>query len=641
MTTPAPESPVTEQEALGALHVLHLLQNQVRVGRVDHDFLQKQLDKLARLMQRIEQTLKARKSAGRFETLYNVSRMLGTSLDRQTVLEQVMDAVIQLTGAERGFLMLRDDDGELQMRVARNIDQQTLSSDQFRYSRTIANYVIDRGEAVLTTNAVEDPRFSGNASIVSQSLRSIMVAPLRARGQVIGIAYVENRVVAGLFNPEDLTTLETLAAQASIAIDNALLFSVTDQALARRLEELSLLRRIDLRLSEKLDPDMTIQYTLEAACDLTKASSGHLGLLQGDPPRVVNQHYYQKGEGGRTRQAVFLDDVYPRVWEVIHSGRPITFDTGLYGLHTVLILPVLRERSVIGVLVLRREDGSPFNTESQDLVERVISRAAIAIENARLYSAVQSADKAKSEFVGIVAHDLKAPMTGIQGYADLLLMNPENLTERQQVFIRRISDTVKRMEILVSDLADISRIEGGQFFMDQTRVRVLAIVEATRDFMMPQMQARQHTYVEKIAPELPDMYVDYYRLMQILTNLLTNACKYTPEGGTITLHAALVEQRIRFEVEDTGIGLSKKDLALLGTKFWRAEDDFTRSQPGTGLGFAITSGLVKQMGSKIDISSEVQKGSKFGFSVPVYVAKDVITQVLPEVPGGDSGPAAG
>jgi K+-sensing histidine kinase KdpD len=617
MTTPSnPDTAINEQDISNTLHVLNLLQNQVKVGRIDTAFLSKQLDKLTTLVKRVETTVKERKSGARFETLYTVSRMLGVSLDLQTVLDQVMDAVIQLTGAERGFLMLRNDDGELEVKVARNFDQQTLSGDQFRYSRTVANYALDNDKSVLTTNAVEDPRFAGQASIVSQSLRSIMVAPLRARSNIIGIAYVENRVVAGLFNNEDLTTLETLVGQAAIAIDNALLFNATDAALARRVEELQQLRRIDLKLSEKLDHDATMQYTLEAACEVTKAASGHLGLLQ--EGSIVASHYLDMADRTISRSAILLENVYPRVWEVVKSGKPIMFDTGQYGLYTILLIPILRDRAVIGILALKRADGAPFTADQQDLVERVVNRAAIAIENARLYTAVQAADKAKSEFVGIVAHDLKTPMNSILGYTDLVLMKGDNLSERQRSYLQRVSDTVKRMEVLVSDLADISRIESGQFYMDKSRVEVSSIVEALHDTIMPQMQARQHHYVEDIPTPLPALDVDYYRLLQVLTNLLSNAYKYTPDGGTITLRAMTHAAAVRFEIHDTGIGLSPDNVKKLGTKFWRATDDYTRSQPGTGLGFAITSALVAQMGSRIEISSELGKGSVFAFEVPVW-----------------------
>ena len=608
--------PVSDQELASARHTLDLLSGQVRSGRIEDDFMMRQFSKLGNLLERMQEERKAQQSAERFETLYEVTRILGTSLDLQTVLDQVMDAVIQLTGAERGFLMLRDDDGDLAVKAARNLDQQTLGSEEFKYSRSITGHVLDNGEAVLTTNAVEDPRFKEQISVMTQSLRSIMATPLRARGRVIGVAYVENRVVAGLFSDDDLTTMETLAGQASIAIDNALLFNETDEKLAQRVDELQLLRRIDRQLSEKLDPDDAMLFTLETACRIAEADAGHLGLVQGTPPCIFATHQYHS-ETASSDVEVYLDAIYPRAWKAIHDRQTVSFDSGQYGLHTVLILPVLRENEAIGVVALRREDGNPFTADQRDLLERIVSRAAVTIENARLYAEVQAADRAKSEFVGIVAHDLKAPMTGIQGYADLLLMAPDNLTEKQQHFLQQIRDTVDRMNMLVADLSDITRVESGQFLMDEMSVDVAAAVETVRNMVQIDMDKRQHNFGVNVPDDLPPVWTDYYRLLQVLTNLLTNACKYTPDGGQVRLDVVQHDERVHFSVSDTGIGLSEEQLANLGTKFWRAEDEFTRSQPGTGLGFSITARLVEQMGSEITVDSTIGEGSTFAFSVAI------------------------
>ncbi len=591
---------------------INLLRSQIRTGRIDGNFLLQQLEAISHTLVQVEEGQQAQDAARRFEALYNVSRLLGASLDLQVVLNQVMDAIIQLSGAERGFLMLRDDDGHLQVKAARNLDQQTLTSEEFRYSRTIVNQVFDSGEPILTTNAAEDPRFAAQASIVGQALRSIMATPLRARGQVIGVVYVDSRMSAGLFNDDDLAMLDALSGQAAVAIDNAILFSVTDEQLALRVEQLQQLRRMDLQLNETLDLEKAKAITLEWACRLVNATAGHLGIVEGNPPHVIAHHHYGAEHYDTPVQ---LDSLYSEVNDVVQSGKQhIAHRTDNEAV--ILITPVLRESKTIGVVVLKREGGT-FDAEQQDLVQRIVGRAAIAIENAQLYERVQAADRAKSEFVGIVAHDLKAPMTSILGYTDLMLMQGDNLTERQRDFLKRMQGTVHRMEVLVSDLADISRIESGHFFMDETRVSVEHVVQALRDSTQPEIQARQHQWAEDIEPDLPDMLVDYYRLLQILTNLVSNAYKYTPNGGTITLAVKRKHNRIQFSINDTGIGLSKEQIAQLGTKFWRAEDDYTRSQPGTGLGFAITRGLIEQMGGQIQVESEPGKGSTFTFDIAI------------------------
>ncbi|MFN8452497.1 MAG: GAF domain-containing protein [Anaerolineae bacterium] len=598
---------VNDSELGGMRHNLNLLRAQLQIGRVEASFLDKQVGRMIDLLERLEHEHRQLKKQERLEALYNVSRLLGSSLDLQTVLNQVMDSIIQLTKAERGFLMLRNDDGQVEVKAARNFDHQTLTSDKFQYSRTIVNQVMDTGESVVTTNALEDPRFSVQESIIGQALRSIMATPLRVRGRVIGAIYVDNTAVTGLFEAEDLATLDAFAGQAAISIDNARLYSATDQKLAERVEELRQLRRIDLQLNETLNAERAMAYTLEWAARLASADVGYFGLIDGK--NIPTAHSY--GIEIDDTLPIFLEKTYPQAMEVVESGETVAINDERrhFG---VLIIPVRREQKVFAVIILRRRGA--FSDEQKEVVERLVARAAVAIENARLYAAMQAADRAKSEFVGIVAHDLKVPMTSILGYADLTLMDG-NLQDQQTNYLNRIRDTVKRMEMLVSDLADISRIESGHFYMNETRVDVPDVVQGLRDAIMTQIKARGHTFVEEIEPDLPPMWVDYYRLLQVLTNLASNAYKYTPDGGTITLTVRRADDRVEFCISDTGIGMTRESIKKLGTKFWRAEDDYTRSQPGTGLGYAITINLVEQMGGHIQVESHVAKGSNFTFSV--------------------------
>src|SRR5690606_29917023 len=131
-----------------------------------------------------------------------------------------------------------------------------------------------------------------HASIVGQALRSVMAAPLYARGRVIGVIYVDNQAIVGLFDDDDLAGLATFAGQAAIAIDNARLFRATDEALQARVDELQQLRRFDRQLNETLDADKAMLTTLEWACRLSGATTGYLGLVESDPPRVRAVHTY-------------------------------------------------------------------------------------------------------------------------------------------------------------------------------------------------------------------------------------------------------------------------------------------------------------------------------------------------------------
>jgi GAF domain-containing protein len=195
----------------------------------------------------------------RLAALYRLSQALGSSLDVEEVIRQVMDAVIYLTQAERGFLVLLEDGNQdWQVRAARNWSQEDLAPDELEFSRTVIRSVLEQGTGVVTTDAQKDPRFARQESVHIYSLRSILCAPLHSRGRVTGVIYVDNRIQSGLFTPADLEMLTAFGAQAAVAIENAHLYTQTDRALAQRVTELETLSKIDQELNAQLDLDRTL-----------------------------------------------------------------------------------------------------------------------------------------------------------------------------------------------------------------------------------------------------------------------------------------------------------------------------------------------------------------------------------------------
>jgi len=156
--------------------------------------------------------------------LVGVGSVINSSLGLKRVLEEVMDRLIVLMNAERGFLMLREPNGELRVRIARGIDNVNLNEDAFAISNTVVRRVVESGETVLTTNAQEDPRFGEQFSVAVYHLLSILCAPLKLKDDLIGVIYVDNRAHTGIFRPEDLALISAFANQAAVAIDNARLF---------------------------------------------------------------------------------------------------------------------------------------------------------------------------------------------------------------------------------------------------------------------------------------------------------------------------------------------------------------------------------------------------------------------------------
>jgi len=168
--------------------------------------------------------------------LAGTAQAVNSSLELDEVLQLVMDTIVRLTEAERGFLMLREAQGELVMRIARNWEQESINPSEFAISRTIIQRVIESGEAVLTTNAKEDPRFGGQDSIVGYNLRSILCVPLTAKAELIGVIYADNRIRTGIFKEAEKDLLTIFANQAAIAIENARLFASVRSTLAEVTE---------------------------------------------------------------------------------------------------------------------------------------------------------------------------------------------------------------------------------------------------------------------------------------------------------------------------------------------------------------------------------------------------------------------
>jgi PAS domain S-box-containing protein len=174
------------------------------------------------------------------QALAGIGQVVNSTLEIDEVLQIVMDTIVRLTGAERGFLMLRDEHGEMQTRIARNWEQESINKNEFAISRTIIERVIQGGEAVLTTNAREDPRFGGQESIIAFNLRSILCVPLMVKTDLIGVIYTDNRIRTGIFSEADRDLLIAFANQAAVAIENARLFS----SLKRTLEEVTELKNL-------------------------------------------------------------------------------------------------------------------------------------------------------------------------------------------------------------------------------------------------------------------------------------------------------------------------------------------------------------------------------------------------------------
>jgi len=540
--------------------------------------------------------------------LCEINQVLNSSLDLTETLNLVMDSLIHLTGAERGCLVLLDEEENLEIQAAQNFDQEGLAPFELELSHTVVREAVKGKQPVLTTNAQADPRFAEQESVIDYQLRSIVCVPLHVRGQVTGALYLDNRIREGVFSQVDLPTLTAFADQAAVSIENARLYTMTDQALAARVEELTTLQQIDRELNASLDLERVLDLTLSWALRATGAQEGALSILNDEG---VLRTVSRAGDEGLAEPEPDVPESAV-IEQALSSREPIVIGS------TRMVVPIRYEDRALGLLDLRRSGDGPFRSDHVQFASRLADHAAAAIENARLYEELHQANLAKSEFVSVVAHELRTPMTSIRGYADMLakgMVGP--LTPDQEKFIHTIRRNAKHMQVLVSDLQDVSRIESGRLRLQMKPTLLADALESARQATQAQIKARSQQLTIEVPEDLPLVHADPARLEQILINLLSNAYKYTPAGGHIHVQAWLEGAHVHCAVSDTGIGISEKDQAHLFTKFFRSDDSAVRDIAGTGLGLCIVKSLAELQGGEVEVESLPGEGTTCTFTMPV------------------------
>jgi signal transduction histidine kinase len=247
------------------------------------------------------------------------------------------------------------------------------------------------------------------------------------------------------------------------------------------------------------------------------------------------------------------------------------------------------------------------------LLEEELRRKNYQLEQQNL--AIQEANRLKTEFVSMVSHELRTPLTSIQGYADLLIEDKRIAGEQREslTLVKKNSD---RLLGLINDLLDLSCIEAGRLDLHRKSLDLARLIPEVAGSLRPLIETKRQQLTLDLGETLPAVWADADRVTQILTNLISNAHKYTLAQGSITVAARRDDGFVRVDVSDTGIGLSPEDQAQLFTKYFRAHDRSPQAAGGTGLGLVITRLLVELHGGRITVSSAPGLGSTFSFSLP-------------------------
>ncbi len=497
------------------------------------------------------------RQAQEFDALSGIGKVVTSLLYIDEILAQIVSAGVNLIHAEEGSLfLLNPDNGEVYLRANRDSNESAARSLRVKVEDALITRMIQAGRPMM---------LSGDDLVkvkTSCPVKSVLSAPLLVGDRVIGVLSVDHKISSRSFAEHDIHLLSTLADYAAIAIENARLFWAAENERGK----LQTILRDTQDAIIVADADMRVVLANSAARAAFQLDDDAIGQQLVDVIRnrtLLDLFDQSKRRGGNWRAEIPIDD-----------GRTLQGQLSELG-------------------------GIGFGVVMQDI------------------SRLKELDRVKTEFISIVSHDLRTPLTTIRGYVELLpRVGPLNDTQRE--FVTRIERGTVNIVNLIADLLDVSRIEAGlDWEMELTDI-VKVVRSATTSLRADADAKRQTLTVDTAA--LPPILGNSRRLEQVVANLVSNAIKYTPEGGRIDVSLRDDEDFVVLRVRDNGIGISADDQLRIFDKFFRVESDATMRIDGTGLGLSIVKTIVERHKGRAWVESETGTGSTFSVVLPKYAS---------------------
>jgi signal transduction histidine kinase len=575
-----------------------------------------------------------------------ILRVISSSpTDIQPVFSAIVKSATRLSGAEAGHLFRFD--GEFLHLVA----QHNSVPDYDRVVERLYPMPPSRGQAsgraILSRTVVQipdvltDSEYRSDVALVGR-WRSRLAVPLLREGSPIGVIVI-NRTERGLFADSHIELLKTFAAQAVIAIENVRLFTELEartQQLTRSVEQLTALGEVGRAVSSTLDLETVLATIVARAVQLSALDGGVVFEYDAGTEEFVQRaateqggelaaarrtRRIRRGEGVVGQTAVTLEPV--QVPDILPEGAyasPLRDNLVQSGIRAVLAVPMLWEGRLIGSLVVSRNKPGTFPAQTIELLRTFATQSALAIQNARLFHEIadkgrqlEAASRHKSEFLANMSHELRTPLNAIIGFSEVLNERMfGELNEKQDEYLKDIYASGQHLLSLINDILDLSKIEAGRMELELAEFSLPAAIDNALILVRERASRRGITMGCAVDDRVGMIRGDERKVKQVLLNLLSNALKFTPEGGRIDVRAAVNDGMAEISVADTGVGIAPEDQEAIFEEF-RQVGTADKKVEGTGLGLALSRKFIELHGGRIWVKSEVGKGSTFTFKLPL------------------------
>jgi signal transduction histidine kinase/CheY-like chemotaxis protein len=584
------------------------------------------------------------------------------AFELEPVFETVVRHAVRLCDADAGLIYRRDGDV---YRLA------TALGGSEEYQRYLREHPAGRGPGTLVglvglerrtvqiTDARSDPRYQWQQARELGGFRTMLGVPMLADDRVVGVIVLWRSTVEP-FRERTIRLVTTFAAQGAIAIQNVELFQALQQRsaeLARSVDELRALGEVSQAVSASLAIDEDVLATIVArAAELSGADGGSIFELDRD-----DQAFVLRTCAGTSEELMTdLRGLRIRVGETF-IGRAATENRAVQatdlaaeppdphldallrdGWRSLLAVPLRREHEIVGMLVARRRTPGEFGPETVELLETLASQSAVAIHNARVFRELEEktreleiAGRHKSEFLASMSHELRTPLNAVIGFSDVLLERMfGELNERQEEYVLDIRNSGRHLLELINEILDLSKIEAGRMELELGAVSLPALLD--HGVAMVRERAVQHGIALEldVAPEVGTVRADEVKLKQVVVNLITNAVKFTPDGGSVSVRAEARGAEAIVSVRDTGIGIPEEERERIFEAFQRGGRGARSSAEGTGLGLTLSRRILDLHRGRLWMESTVGVGSTFSFAVPRMAgeAPADVELVAPAVP---------